>query len=179
MLSPSLTLALPSAPRPRTASGAGRLAIVGLWALGLCACHAPEKPLVHTHVPSLNDRIMVLNADSLVIDGRHVHLSNASTPQSTPHSRCWSEALLAGDEIAYVRDLVAHAQTFTFTPNGKVDGYNRALGQVSLDGADLGDALYERGMAARPTDPRFDWCQPISQQAEGAPPLSAVATLSQ
>jgi endonuclease YncB( thermonuclease family) len=165
MLSPSHRLALFTA--------------VGIVLLGVAACEAPEKPLTHTQPPSISDRVMVLNADTLVIDGRHVHLSNASAPQSTLHSRCWAEALLASDEIAYVRDLVNHAQTIDFKPTGKVDDYNRSLGLVSLDGHDLGEDLYEHGMAARITDPRFDWCQPISQRADGAPPFETVIKLGQ
>jgi len=171
--SPRLRRRSPAAARARL------LALAGLVALGLGACRAaPEKPLVHNSPASLTDRMLVLNADTYVIDGRHVRLSNASTPQSTLHSRCWAEALLAADEVAYVRDLVAHAQTVDFKPTGKVDEYNRDLGLVALDGADLGDQLYQMGMAARLTDPRFDWCQPISRQANGAPPIAAVAKLS-
>jgi hypothetical protein len=166
---------------PVSAPSVGRFAVgaVVAFALGLAGCGAPEKPLTHTQPISIGNRVMVLNADTLVIDGRHVHLSNASTPQSTMHSRCWAEALLAANEIAYVRDLVNRAQTIDFKPTGQVDDYNRALGEVSLDGRDLGEDLYQHGMAARITDPRFDWCQPISQQAEGAPPISAVIQLGQ
>jgi hypothetical protein len=48
-----------------------------------------------------------------------------------------------------------------------------------LDGVDLGEELYQHGLAARLTDPRFDWCQPISQQAAGAPPIAAVSKLGE
>jgi hypothetical protein len=148
-------------------------------ALGAAGCSKPEKPLIHTRPPSVANRVLILNADTLVIDGRHVHLSNASSPQSTLHARCWAEALLAAKEIAYVRDLVDEAVAIDFKPNGQVDSYDRELGQVSLDGQDLGDELYDHGMAARLTNPRFDWCQPISQKADGAPPISAVINLGQ
>jgi hypothetical protein len=147
--------------------------------LGVQACDPPEKPMSH-NLPTLNaNRVKVLNADSLVIDGRHVHLSNGSSPLGALHARCWAEALLAASDTAYVRDLVAHASSIEFKPNGKVDSYNRDLGIVLLDGRDLGEALYQQGMAARLTNPRFDWCQPISQQAEGAPPITAVINLGQ
>jgi hypothetical protein len=46
-----------------------------------------------------------------------------------------------------------------------------------MDRLDLGDLLYNRGMAARLTEPRFDWCQPISQKDEAAPPLSSLVNL--
>ena len=148
-------------------------------ALSLAACDPPEKSLVHHQPVSGANRVLILNADTLVIDGRHVHLSNASAPQTTLHSRCWAEALLANTEIAYVRDLINRTTSIQFKPTGQVDGYDRDLGMVSLDGMDLGDDLYQHGMAARLTEPRFDWCQPISQKAEGAPPFSAVINLSQ
>ena len=131
-------------------------AAVGL-ALMAAACEPPEKPMTH-NLPTLSpDRVKILNADTLVIDGRHVHLSNASAPQTTLHARCWAEALLAAHEIAYVRDMVLHATSIDFKPTGKIDSYNRELGLVSLDGLDLGDDLYEHVMAARLTDPRVDW----------------------
>ena len=177
MPGPSPTL--PSWPALPAGDGAPVLALILAMVATLSACGQPEKPITHTQPVSLANRVMVLNADSLVIDGKHVHLSNASTPQSTLHARCWAEALLAQTEITYVRDLVARSQTVAFAPSGQVDAYNRALGQVTLDGMDLGDQLYEQGMAARLTDPRFDWCQPISQQAEGAPPIAAVTRLGQ
>ena len=150
-------------------------------ALALCvgACDAPEKPLVHSAPVTVSGRVKVLNADTLVIDGRHVHLSNASAPQSVLHAHCWSEALLATDELAFVKDLVDHALTIDFKPSGQVDDYNRDLGLVRLDGMDLGDELYNRGMAARLTEPRFDWCRPVSEKAEGAPPMDALIKLGQ
>ena len=79
----------------------------------------------------------------------------------------------------YVRDLINRTTDIQFKPTGQVDSYGRDLGLVSLNGMDLGDDLYQHGMAARLTDPRFDWCQPISQKAEGAPPISAVVNLAQ
>jgi hypothetical protein len=143
------------------------------------ACAPPEQSFVHHQPVSVSGRVLILNADTLVIDGRHVHLSNASAPQTTLHSRCWAEALLASHEIAYVRDLINRTTDIQFKPTGQVDSYGRDLGLVSLNGMDLGDDLYQHGMAARLTDPRFDWCQPISQKAEGAPPISAVVNLAQ
>lgn len=153
--------------------------VVLVLAAGAAACEPPEQSFVHHQPVSVSSRVLILNADTLVIDGRHIHLSNASAPQTTLHSRCWAEALLASNEIAYVRDLINRTTDIQFKPTGQVDGYGRELGLVSLNGMDLGDDLYQHGMAARLTDPRFDWCQPISQKAEGAPPLSAVVNLAQ
>ena len=177
MLSPPFMPVLQ--PESRSAHLTAGLTLGLALALGATACDPPEKSFVHHQPVSVSNRVLILNADTLVIDGQHVHLSNASAPQTTLHSRCWAEALLATNEIAYVRDLVNRTSNIQFKPTGQTDSYGRALGSVSLDGMDLGDDLYQHGMAARLTDPRFDWCQPISQKADGAPPISAVINLSQ
>ena len=177
MLGPTHTPVLRA--RSRAARLSTRLVFSVAAVLAAAACSKPEKPLVHHQPPSVANQVLILNADTLVIDGRHIHLSNASTPQTTLHSRCWAEALLANSVIAYVHDLVNRATSIQFKPTGEIDGYGRALGLVSLDGLDLGDDLYQHGMAARLTVPRFDWCQPISQKADGAPPISSVINLAQ
>ncbi len=160
----------------RAAALAGALGL----AVILAGCEAqPDKPLAHTQAISIAGRVKVLNGDTLVIDGRHVHLANASTPQGALHARCWSEALLSTEVNGYVRDLVVRGVSIDFKPNGQTDSYNRALGTVTLDGNDLGEELFQRGMAARLTEPRFDWCQPISQNAEGSPPFSALVKLGE
>ena len=156
-----------------------RTLAVAAAALCATACQEAEKPLTHTAPATIAGRVVVLNADTFVIDGRHVHLSNASAPLGVLHARCWAEAMLANDELAYVKELVNHAVSIDFKPTGQTDEYNRALGLVSLDGRDLGEDLYAHGMAARLTDPRFDWCRPVSEKAEGAPPIEAAVKLGQ
>jgi hypothetical protein len=73
-----------------------------------------------------------------------------------------------------VRDLVDHARTYEFKVTGKRDDHEREYAYVMLDGVDLGDTLYNNGLASRVVQPRFDWCQPISQKAEGAPKISSL-----
>ena len=75
-----------------------------------------------------------------------------------------------------MKDLIEHARSFEMKPTGGMDTYNRTLALVDIDGADLGDILYEQGLAARPVEPRFDWCQPISKQSDGAPKISTLFT---
>jgi endonuclease YncB( thermonuclease family) len=148
-----------------------------LGGLLLSAC-APKPDAVKAvdPPPSIVGRVRVLDADVLIIDGKHVKLSNAYAPETLLHARCWAESLASDRAAEYVKDLVQHARSFDFKPNGRFDTYNRAMGLVTIDGADLGDILYEQGLAARPVEPRFDWCQPISKQAEGAPKISTLFT---
>ena len=153
-----------------------RIAAPVAGGLLLIACQAKEAPLTAAAPPSIANRVRVLDADVLIIDGKHVALANAYAPESLLHARCWAESLASDHATEFVKDLVEHARTIDFAPNGKTDKYNRAVGTVTIDGADLGDILYEQGLASRVVDPRFDWCQPISKQADGAPKISALYT---
>ena len=143
----------------------------------LGACEPQQDAVVAPAVPaSIVGRVRVLDADVLIVDGKHVRLANAYAPESLLHARCWAESLASDRAAEYVKDLIDHARSFDFKPNGQTDTYNRAVGLMTIDGADLGDILYEQGLAARPVEPRFDWCQPISKQADGAPKISTLYT---
>jgi endonuclease YncB( thermonuclease family) len=147
-------------------------------ATALAACHkAPDPPSSLAEPPGLGDRVRILSADAMVIDGRHVRLANAYAPQGVPDARCWAEATAALQANAWVRDKVKDARTVVVGPGTGFDEFHRDLATVELDGVDLGQALYERGLAGRRTDApngRFSWCDPISGKAPGAPPVNAL-----
>jgi len=143
-------------------------------ASALAACDKPEQPLKAEPPPTITGHVRVLDADVLIVDGVHVRLANAYGPESLLKSRCWAESLAADHAAEFVKQLVERARTYDFRPNGETDDYGRKIGFVSIDGADLGDMLYTQGYAARPSKPRFDWCQPISQKAPGAPSISTL-----
>ena len=151
-----------------------RILAAALLASALAACGKPEPPLKAQAPPSITAHVRVLDADVLIVDGQHVRLANAYGPESLLHARCWAESLAADHAAEYVKGLVDRARSYDFKPNGKTDDYGRKLGLLSIDGADLGDILYDQGLAARPADPRFDWCGPISKKAPGAPKISSL-----
>jgi endonuclease YncB( thermonuclease family) len=151
-------------------------AAVGL-ALLLAACDRHEETLAAQAPPSITAHVRVLDADVLIVDGRHVRLADAYAPESLLHARCWAESLASDHATEFARTLVEHARSYAFRPTGGTDDYGRAFGDLTIDGADLGDLLYAEGLAARPTTPRFDWCQPISQKAAGAPKISSLYTV--
>ena len=142
------------------------------------ACHKPADPPSSIEAPpGLGDRVKVLSADAMVIDGRHVRLANAYAPQGVPDARCWAEATAALQAVALVRDKVKDARTVTIGPATGFDEFHRDLAVVELDGTDLGQELYEHGLAARRTDApngRFSWCEPISGKAVGAPAVNSL-----
>jgi endonuclease YncB( thermonuclease family) len=140
----------------------------------LAACGKAEPPLKASAPPSITAHVRVLDADVLVIDGQHVRLANAYAPESLLRARCWAESLASDHATEFVKELVQRAASYNFKPTGETDDFGRVYGLVTIDNADLGDILYNTGLASRPSTPRFDWCGPISKKAEGAPKISSL-----
>jgi len=137
----------------------------------------PDPPATIATPPGLGDRVRVLSADAMVIDGRHVRLANAYAPQGVPDARCWAEASAAKQANSWVRAKMREARTIAIEPASGFDEFHRELALVSLDGVDLGQALYEAGLASRRSsgrDNRFPWCDPISAKAPDAPAVGAL-----
>jgi endonuclease YncB( thermonuclease family) len=148
-------------------------------ALVLAACQkTPDPPSsIALPPPGLGDRVRVLSADAMVIDGNHVRLVNAYAPQGVPDARCWAEATAAQTTLAWVRAKMKDAREISVEPAPGFDEFHRQLAVVKLDGVDLGQEMYENGLAARRTDGlngRFPWCEPISGKAAGAPTVNSL-----
>ena len=158
-------------PRFQRRRVAARLTLPALLA-GLAACgqhpakEPPFRPPAHA---SVAERVKVLNADVFVIDGRHIRLADAATPQPIPDARCWAEALAAKQATAAVRELVRSTDDLRVEFTGARDEYNREVAHVILDNQDLSRTLHDLGMAAEAPSRRFPWCDPISAGGEGAP----------
>jgi hypothetical protein len=162
----------------RTRILAAAILAAALVSAALAACGKPEPPLKATAPPSITGHVRVLDADVLVIDDKHVKLANAYAPEPLLHSRCWAESLASDHAAEFVKNLVQRASSYDFKPTGDTDSFGHTLGLVTIDGADLGDILYNAGLASRPATPRFDWCGPISKQAAGAPKISSLYTFT-
>lgn len=138
---------------------------------GLAACNKPEPPRPSAAPPpNIAQRVQVLNADTLVIDGQHLRLVGFYAPQGIPDARCWAEALASKQAAEALRRMVATANSVRFETVGGVDVFNRKYAKVTLSGLDLGEALYEEGLVAR-TQAAFNWCGPLSGNEAGAPEL--------
>jgi endonuclease YncB( thermonuclease family) len=153
-----------------------RTFVLGLIAASALAGCSRKQPLFVDVPPTPRSaQVVVVEPDAMVVDGRHVRLSNALAPHLVPHARCWAEAVAARQARDAVRNLVAEAHDVTVSPTGGIDEYNRTLSRVSLDGRDLGEALVGRGMAASPGGQPFDWCAPLSTSLAAGPPLAVLA----
>lgn len=145
-------------------------------AVALSACQRREEVLTDTGPPSIVGRVLLLNADVMVVDGRHIRLSNAFAPEPIPRARCWAEALAAREALHRAQDMINAARTIDVKPTGGRDTFNRELAQVSLDGLDMGQTLLDQSLAARrPQVGRFEWCDPISKNDPNAPLLWPLA----
>jgi endonuclease YncB( thermonuclease family) len=156
-----------------------RVALMLLAALALAGCgRKSEKPPVGEAPAAIRPNVVVLAADTLVIDGKHYKLSNAFAPEPVPDARCWAEALAAKQATRTAAAMVAHAASIQAHPTGGVDEYARVLAKIDIDGADLGQTLFEQGLAARPAKGRFEWCNPISRGDPGAPNVMTMMELA-
>jgi hypothetical protein len=139
---------------------------------------AKEPPLRAPAAPSVAERVRVLNADVLVVDGRDIRLADAVAPQPIPDARCWAEALASKLSTAAVRDLVRSSGAIRVEPTGRRDDHNREIARIVLDNQDLGRTLHDMGLAADTTAGNFGWCGPISAGGEGAPDYKALMDFS-
>jgi len=153
--------------------------VLALAALGGCR-EKPEPPFNPPSRPVAGDHVKVLNADVFVIDGKHIRLAGAVTPQPVPDARCWAEALAAKQATETVRAMMRNAVDIKIEPTGKSDPYSRAISRVYLDGQDLTAKLHDNGMAAEaPPDSRsFNWCGSVSEGGMGAPDVKSLLDFS-
>ncbi|HET9160611.1 MAG TPA: hypothetical protein VFN88_08365, partial [Caulobacteraceae bacterium] len=146
----------------------------------LAACgRKSEPPPAQSAAPTLKPAVTVLNADVLVIQGKHYRLANGYAPQPVPDARCWAEAVAARQATRVVADMVSRAGAVTAQSTGGEDEYARIFAKISIDGTDLGDVLFKDGLAARPPGGRrFEWCDPISRNGSGAPDVFSMMELA-
>lgn len=147
-------------------------------ALGACGPRAASNAEAPAAEATPRQHITVLNSDILVIDGKHYRVSNISAPQPIPDAKCWAEALAAKQATRSVKAMVDRALSVTIEPTGGVDKYERTLARILLDGADLGQLLYDEGLAARGKKERFGWCEPVSRNETGAPSVFSLMELT-
>src|SRR5689334_3277702 len=110
-----------------------RSALILLAAVTLAGCDRRPKPPPVADTPAVvRPHVVVLAADILVIDGKHVKLSNAFGPEPVPDARCWAEALAAKQAIRTVAAMMDRAASVQAHPTGKVDEFNRELAKVDV-----------------------------------------------
>lgn len=154
-------------------------ALAALLALAALSCEQRE-PLLRDkgfEGPDPYD-VQVVDAEVLLIDGQRIHLANVDAPALVPSSRCWGEAVAARGAVQALQAMVREGRTVEVRHTGQRDPLGRSLAHVLIDGLDVGDALYEQALAARPGPQAFRWCEPMSRSREGAPSMNPLFALS-
>ena len=117
--------------------------------------------------------LLVVEADTLVIDGQRIRLANAVAPKAPPFAGCWAEAVAAREARAVTEGLLAQAYDIRLTVSARPVAHGSPLAQVTLDGEDLGQALIERGLAVRRGAEPFLWCAPVDMARMSDPYLAS------
>lgn len=129
----------------------------------------------HLKARMLHSNIKVLDGDTLIFDGKLVHIAGIDAPELGPWAKCWAEAALGGDSRDALESAVAapSAGTWKLTNVSQPDEVGRVSAHlVRADGEDLGDLMVVGGHAARTTG-RWNWCGAdanLHQPLEGEPP---------
>ncbi len=146
-------------------------------AIALGACSRPHTLFMEEPTPpapSLS-QVSVVQADSLVVDGRRLHMIDAVTPQPAPFAGCPAEALAAHQARLRMSALAARTRHVDVKLTGTIDDYNRANAHLSFDGQDPAQLLIDDGLAVAPGASSFSWCGPLSA---GFPQAAHLAKLS-
>ena len=155
-----------------------RVGLAMLAALSVLSCKG-QNTLINADAPDEEPySVTVVDAEVLIVDGKRVQLSNVDAPALVPTARCWGEAIAAREAVAFVQRIVSEGRVAEVRIEDEGQGRGRAFGRVLIDGLDVGDALYEQSLAARPGERPFRWCEGMSRQTEGAPPLDPVLALT-
>jgi endonuclease YncB( thermonuclease family) len=135
-------------------------------ALSLAACSRPTSTSLFAQTSSAGAaQIVVLRDDILIVDGRHVRLSDASLPQAAPLAHCAAEAIASRQAELRLSELAHGVHQALVAPTGGVDEGGRTLARVLFDGVDPAQTLINEGLAVTAQQNAFDWCGPMSATA--------------
>lgn len=107
-----------------------------------------------------SSQMVVLDGDTVVVDGSAFHVAGIDAPELGPWARCWAEAALAGHARNNLQSLLADTDGRGWIlrdvsapdSNGK-----RTARIVDREGYDITDDMVVSGYAAS-TSGRWDWC---------------------
>lgn len=119
-------------------------------------------------------RFVVLDGDTVVVDGSAFRVAGIDAPELGPWAKCWAEAALAGVARENLQRLLADTnrrgwsleEWFEDAPNrgwqlrdvSKADALGRKTARlIDRDGYDIIDDMIVYGYAARTTG-RWNWC---------------------
>ncbi|MBA4794589.1 nuclease [Phenylobacterium sp.] len=148
-------------------------AFAAAGSLALASCGPPASIFSDGASALPAHDLLVVEADTLVIDGQRIRLANAVAPKAPPFAGCWAEAVAAREARAAAEELLAQAYDIRLATTARAAPDGSPLAQVALDGEDLGQALIERGLAVRRASEPFQWCAPVDMARMSDPYLAS------
>jgi endonuclease YncB( thermonuclease family) len=102
--------------------------------------------------------MLAIDGDTVTYQGKTWRLMGFDTPE-TFNARCEAEYRLGDVARHRLQQLIDAAKDVRIKDSGKLDKYQRGLGQLLLDGKDVGSILIEENLA-RPYhgQKRQGWC---------------------
>lgn len=136
-------------------------------ALCLVGCSSQAAPPAGDLAPM--PEVVVIDGDTLRIDGETIRLETIDTPEMPPRAECWAEARLAHEARRELEAAISGWVAPVITRSGR-DRYGRTLARVSFDGGatEVGEHLVAKGVAVPWTGRQWDWCGAITDAEEGA-----------
>jgi micrococcal nuclease len=131
-----------------------------LAALSLTACTAGAEQVSAPRSNPSAAGIIVIDGDTVEIDGERIRLSTIDAPEMPPKAKCQAEAAAALAAKAALEDYVRYPEHTTIVREGR-DRYGRTLARVYVgDDDELGDFMLKEGLAQPWRGRRVDWCGP-------------------
>ncbi|MGR6430453.1 thermonuclease family protein [Rhizobium sp. PAMB 3174] len=100
-----------------------------------------------------------IDGDTIVIAGETIRIANIDTPE-IHQAKCDAERRLGLVAKARMKELLASGKpVITRGDHGRMkDRYGRTLAVVSVNGSDIGDTLFNEGLARKWNGKRRPWC---------------------
>ena len=131
-----------------------KLAVPTALLLLLCASTSASVGETPLH------QFVVLDGDTIVVDGSAIHVAGIDAPELGPWARCWAEAALAGHAREQLQRTLADADRggWSLTDISMPDARGtRTARLVDRNGYDIADDMVVYGSAAQTTT-TWGWC---------------------
>lgn len=123
----------------------------------LAALFFSASPLLTAGEPYAPTEIVVVDGDTLKVDGTNIRISNLDTPERGGRAECDAERFLSANATRRAENLVA-TKTIVIWPEGRADKYQRPLVRVTANGEDWAEILIAENLAVTWAGRQHDWC---------------------
>ena len=107
------------------------------------------------------DIVLVVDGDTLKVDGTNVRIANLDTPERGWRAECDAERFLATIATREAEKLVRGDKVIMIVPEGRADRYQRPLVRVTVEGDDWADLMISLNVAVPWAGRTHDWCGAI------------------